>query len=103
KINIARVSPNFFALLGVRPLLGRTFSEKEAEQRQRLVLISYGFWQTRFGGSPQAIGESINVDGLPLRVIGVMPATFPAFLADADVWEPHTMVPDWEAVRRARG
>jgi predicted permease len=103
KISIARVSANFFALLGVRPLLGRTFSAKEAEQRQRLVLISYRFWQTRFGGSPGAINQSIHADGLPARIIGIVPATFPAFLADADVWEPHTMVPDWEVVRRARG
>jgi putative ABC transport system permease protein len=68
-----------------------------------LALISYRFWQTRFGGSPEAIGASIDLDGLPSRVIGVVPATFPTFLADADVWEPHTMFPDWEVHRRARG
>jgi predicted permease len=103
KISIARISPNFFTLLGVQPLLGRTFSAEEAEQRQRLALISYRFWQTRFGGSPEVIGASINLDGLPSRVIGVIPATFPTFLADADVWEPHTIVPDWEVLRSARG
>jgi predicted permease len=103
KISIARISPNLFALLGVRPLLGRTFSVEEAEQRQPLVLISYRFWQSHFGASREAIGESINLDGLSSRIIGVAPATFPAFLADADVWEPHTMVPDWEMLRRSRG
>jgi putative ABC transport system permease protein len=103
KISIARISPNLFALLGVRPLLGRTFSAKEADQSQRLVLISYGFWQTRFRGSRAAIGASIDLDGIASRVIGVVPATFPTFLADADVWEPYTLSPNWAAVRRARG
>jgi predicted permease len=103
KIGVARVSPNFFALLGLQPMLGRTFSAEEAGQRQRLALVSYRFWQTRFGGSPEVIGASIDLDGRPSRIIGVMPASFPTFLADADVWEAHTMVPDWEVLRRARG
>jgi putative ABC transport system permease protein len=103
KISIARISPNFFDLLGVQPVRGRMFSAEEAQQRQRLVLISYRFWQTRFGGSRGAIGASINLDGLPSRVIGIMPSTFATFLADADVWEPYTMVPDWEVLRRVRG
>jgi putative ABC transport system permease protein len=103
KIGVARVSPNFFALLGLQPMLGRTFSAEEAGQGQRLALVSYRFWQTRFGGSPEVIGASIELDGRPSRIIGVMPATFPTFLADADVWEAHTMVPDWEVLRRARG
>jgi predicted permease len=103
KISIARISPNFFALLGVRPLLGRTFSMEEAEQRQGLALISYRFWQSRFGGSRETIGATITVDGLPCRIIGIIPETFLIFLADADVWQPHAMVRDWELVRRARG
>ena len=101
QISVARISPNFFGLLGVQPLLGRTFSTEEAEQRQRLALISHRFWQTRFGGSPEAIGASIEIDGLPSRIIGVIPATFE--FSDADVWEPHTMFPDWEGLRSARG
>jgi putative ABC transport system permease protein len=75
--------------------MGRMFSAKDAEQQQRLVLISYRFWQTRFGGSAEAIGASIDLDGLPSRVIGIVPATLPRFLVDANIWEPHTMVPDW--------
>ncbi len=100
QISIARISPNFFGLLGVQPLLGRTFTVEEAAQQQRLVLVSHRFWQTRLGGSPDVIGTPIELDGLPSRVIGVMPATL---LADADVWEAHTMSPDWELLRRARG
>ena len=76
QISVARISPNFFSLLGVQPLHGRIFSAEEAEQRQRLAVISHRFWQTRFGGSHDAIGASIELDGLPSRIIGILPAGF---------------------------
>ncbi len=103
QIGVARVSSNFFPLLGVEPLRGRTFSAGEAGERQRLALISYRFWQTRFGGAPDAIGASIELDGRPSRIIGILPAGFQFARLDADVWEPDTMFPDWEARRRVRG
>jgi hypothetical protein len=59
KISVVRTSPNLFALLGVQPQHGRIFSPEEAEQRQRLALISHRFWQARFGGSFDAIGLSL--------------------------------------------
>ncbi len=102
-ISVARISPNLFPLLGLQPLHGRTFSAEEAGQRQRLALISHRFWQTRFGGSLDAIGASIELDGLPSRIIGILPASFQFAQLNADVWEPHTMFPDWEARRGARG
>jgi hypothetical protein len=74
-ISVARISPNLFGLLGVQPVLGRTFWVEEAEQRQRLALISHRFWQSRFGGSSGVIGSSIEMDGQSSRVIGVMPAS----------------------------
>jgi predicted permease len=101
QISIARISPNVFTLLGVQPLHGRTFSAEEAEKQQRLSVISYRFWQARFGGSFDAIGSSIELDGRPSRIVGILPADFQ--FGAADVWEPHTMFPDWEAHRRARG
>ncbi|MPY89114.1 MAG: hypothetical protein GEU99_14460 [Luteitalea sp.] len=55
----ASISPNLLSLLGVQPVLGRSFSTEEAEQRQRLVLISHRFWQARFGGSPDALGATL--------------------------------------------
>ena len=103
RISVARISPNFFPLLGVQPLQGRIFSAEEAEQRQRLALISHRFWQTRFGGSHDAIGASIELDGLPSLIIGILPAGFQFASLDADVWEPHTMFPDWETRRGVRG
>src|SRR5260221_211360 len=57
-IGVCRVSPNFFSLLGVQPVQGRSFSAEEADQRQHLVLISHRFWVTRFGGAPDTLGAT---------------------------------------------
>jgi predicted permease len=102
-INVVRVSPNFFPLLGVQPLRGRIFSAEEAEQRQHLALISHRLWQTRFGGSFDAIGATIELDGVPSQIIGILPADFQFALLAADLWEAHTLFPDWEARRGVRG
>ena len=72
-VSVARISPNVFQTLGVSPVLGRGFTTEEAQQRIRVALISHRFWLTRFGGSPQAIGSSIEIDGIPSRIIGILP------------------------------
>lgn len=90
------ISPNLLPLLGVRPVLGRSFSTEEAGQRQRLVLISHRFWQARFGGSPDALGATLVLNGFPCRIIGILPAAFRIATLDADVWEPH---PSRQSVR----
>lgn len=102
KISAVRTSANLFALLGVQPVRGRIFSPEEAEQRQRVAMISHRFWHARFAGSSDAIGATLNLDGVSFRIIGILPADF-QFDGDADVWEPHTMYPDWDALRQARG
>src|SRR4051812_830511 len=84
----ARVSPNLLPLLGVQPVRGRTFSTEEAEQRRRVVLISHSFWQSRFGGSNDAVGASVVLNGVPSEIIGVLPAGFQIATLNADVWEP---------------
>jgi predicted permease len=100
QMTVSRVSANYFPLLGIQPLHGRMFSAEEVEQRQRLLVIGYRFWQTRFGGSPDAIGASIQIDGMASRIIGILPEHS---LLNNAIWEPHTMFPDWEARRAARG
>ena len=84
------ISPNLLSLLGVRPVRGRNFSSKETEEQKRLVLISHRFWQARFGGSNDAIGATLVLNGLPSQIIGILPADFQIATLDADVWEPHT-------------
>ena len=85
----ASISSNLLPLLGVRPVLGRSFSTDEAEQQQRLVLISHRFWQTRFGGARDALGATLVINGLPREVIGILPVDFEVARVDADVWVPH--------------
>ncbi len=86
----ASISPNLLPLLGVRPVLGRGLSTEEAEQRQRLVLISHRFWQAQFGGSHDALGATLVLNGFPSQIIGILPADFQIARFDADVWEAHT-------------
>lgn len=85
----ASISANLVPLLGVRPVLGRAFSTEEAERRQRLVMISHRFWQARFGGSPDALGATLVINGEPAQIIGVLPADFQIARFEADVWQPH--------------
>jgi hypothetical protein len=100
QIGGASVSANLFPLLGVRPALGRSFSSEEAEQRQRLVLISHDFWQARFGGSRDALGATLVLNGFPCQIIGVLPAGFQVARVVADVWESH---PSRQSVRGREG
>ena len=103
RIQGARVSPNLFPLLGVQPLHGRSFSADETAERRRLVVISHRLWQARFGGSLDALGASVELDGHASRVIGVLPHRFGFASLDADIFEPHTLFPDWEDRRLVRG
>jgi putative ABC transport system permease protein len=90
------VTGNFWSVLGVSPLLGRVFTEEEDRQGARLAVISYGLWQRRFGGSPDALGRTILLDDVPHDVIGVMPREFYFMPSrDVDVWSPASF-PDWK-------
>ena len=83
----ASISPNLLPLLGVQPVLGRSFSTEEAEQR--LVLISHRFWHARFAGAHDALGATLVLNGFPSQIIGILPADFQVARLDADVWVPH--------------
>ena len=72
-----RVTASFFDVLGVPPLLGRTFSRRGREPgRDRVVVLSYGFWSRRYGADPTLVGRTIQIDGQAYTVVGVMPASF---------------------------
>src|SRR5262249_23182882 len=103
RISVLRTTPHLLSLLGIQPLQGRIFSVEETQQRQHFVLSSHRLWQTRFGGSRNALGATIELDGIPSRIIGILPETSQFPQINTDVWEPHTMLPDWETARSARG
>jgi len=72
-----RASSNLFAVLGVRPLIGRAFREEEGVYgNHRVAVLSHAAWMGRFGGSSAIIGSSVAVDAEPYAVIGVMPESF---------------------------
>jgi putative ABC transport system permease protein len=72
-----RVSSGMFDVLGVKPALGRAFTaEEDVAGKGNVVVLSHGFWQKQFAGSPDAIGQTINLNNTAFTIIGVMPANF---------------------------
>jgi predicted permease len=86
------LSKDMFRVLGVPALRGRTFSRDDFEPGQgRVLVISCGLWQRRFGGAADAIGQTVVLDGEPYTLIGVMPASFqftPFWVTQAEMWAP---------------
>jgi predicted permease len=84
----ARVSDDYFAMFGVKPMLGRTFLPDEFKSAAGpTIILSHRLWQRRFAGDPGLVGQTLTLDGKPSTVIGVMPPDFrqPAY---AEVWTP---------------
>ena len=85
----ARVGADFFALLGVQPALGRAFlPEEDRPGADGVVVLSDGLWRRRFGGDPSVVGRDVRIDGLPHRVIGVMPRSMDYTLYNEELWLP---------------
>jgi putative ABC transport system permease protein len=81
-------TPGLFPMLGLEPILGRTFLEQEGlVGRDRVVLISHALWQARFLGNPSAVGSTLSIDGEPHTIVGVMPERV-AFPKLAQLWKP---------------
>lgn len=94
RIRLARLTPGMFDVLGVRAFAGRVFEERDAATRQSdAVLLSYGFWQRRFGGAADVVGRSIRLDYLPYTVIGVMPRDFAFPDRETEAWTPAYIAP----------
>jgi len=89
-----KVSGNFWSVLGAQPLLGRVFTEDEDTRGSRVVVISYGLWQRRFGASPDVLGRTITLNDSSYQVIGIMPREFYFMPArDVDIWMPTSFSP----------
>ena len=82
-----RVSANFFSVLGVTPIKGRTFPAGEDKPGgARLTVLTYPFWQSHFGGSESAVGQQLNLAGDSYTIIGVLPQTFQFAMRPADLF-----------------
>ena len=106
RLSGARVSADFFRVMGVGPVIGRAFTAEEDEPgREHVAVISHALWQSRFGGDPGIIGKTLLLDGRGYTVIGVMPAGFefpragelPSFFElapRAQLWTPIALTRD---------
>lgn len=90
QVHGARVSPNFFDVLGVRPQMGRFFTADEGEPAgKNVVVISDSLWKNQFGANPAIAGQPITLDSTEYTIIGVLPPGFRfALLGTIDVWSP---------------
>ena len=93
-------SGNYFDVLGVRPILGRTFGPEDDQisSPRPVIVISYAAWQNRFAGDPNIIGQSVKLNGLDYTILGVAPRGFYGTekLLTAEFWAPMAMEPQIE-------
>ena len=100
----ALVSRGFFEILGVKPLFGRIFLPEEYQEgHNNVVVLSYGFWQRRFGGDHSIIGSKLSLDGKPTLVVGVMPPEFQLHFhrPEKEVFQPQVVEEQWKFLRKA--
>jgi len=109
QITGVRLSPSVFPILGVSAAHGRTFLESEDQPGQDVAVLSYGLWQRRYGGDPNAVGRTMTLDRRPYTIVGIMPASFqfpkrgPQINSEpAQVWTPLALSP-FERSQQARG
>ena len=93
QIDAARLTASVFPTLGISPLMGRVFSQREDESSQPVAVLSYQTWRSRFHGDPHIVGEKILLDRKPYEIIGVMPRDFefplvPGQLNRSELWVP---------------
>ncbi|HEY6306699.1 MAG TPA: ABC transporter permease [Candidatus Angelobacter sp.] len=94
-----RLTAGVFPTLGVRPVLGRVFTQPEEDGHQPLAVISYALWLDRYHRDPRVLGSSIDLDRKAYSIIGVMPRSFEfplqaGRLAQAQLWVPMSLTPD---------
>jgi predicted permease len=96
-INGELVSGNYFEVLGVRPALGRLLvqSDDQVQERNPVVVLSYGYWQRRFGSDPRIVNNTVLINSHPFTVVGIAPPGFRSFVVGVapDVFAPMMMKP----------
>ena len=97
QVPAAQVNADFFTLFGASTIHGRTFTaDEDRPNGGHVVVLSYGFWQRRFGGDPGIVGRSISLDDVVSLVVGILAPTFDTAIFDAspDVWVPLQLGPN---------
>lgn len=103
RLSVAFVTPGFFPALGVRPALGRFPREDEMVRGgdDRVVVLSHGFWQRRFGADSTLVTRTVTLNGEPYRVVGIAHPGFRFPSERAEAWIPYSTIPD-ESIPRIR-
>ena len=96
-VNGELVSGNYFDVLGVKPAIGRLFvqSDDEVQERNSVIVLSFGYWQRRFGSDPRIVNDSLLINGHPFTVVGIAPPNFRSIVVGQapDVFTPMMMKP----------
>ncbi len=88
-IDSQNVTPNYFALMGAKPQMGRVFFPEEMQEKSTAVMLNYNFWRTRFHADPNIIGKTFSLQGSVATVVGVMPRGFGQLFGEkVDIWLP---------------
>jgi len=95
----ARVTANYFDVLGVRPMLGRTFTvEEDRPGTDRVLVLSHRLWTRRFGATADVLGRTVRMNGATYVVTGVMPASFDLTTDSEELWAPIAFTPEQRAM-----
>ncbi len=104
RVQAAAVSGNFFSLLRAAPLRGRTFTaEEDSPAGPNAAIVSYGYWQSRFGGDPGLVGRTVPINGKAVPVVGIMPERFTFPSRQARMWFPLAIDPAKPGNRKGHG
>ncbi|KPJ91470.1 MAG: hypothetical protein AMS18_08645 [Gemmatimonas sp. SG8_17] len=89
RIDGERTSWNYFQVLGIQPILGRTFRpDEERDGQHRVAILSNGLWLRRFGADPGVVGQSVQLDGETHQIVGVLPPKFQLYESPTELWTP---------------
>src|SRR3954463_3270625 len=86
QMGVIRISPDFFATLGVTPALGRSFTEDEWIQQKNVAILTDAFWRERFNSDPNVVGREVRINGIPREIVGVLPPGFQFLSSEARVF-----------------
>ena len=97
RVRLSFITTELFSLLRVAPLVGRVFAPGEIDPGSNyVVVLGHGFWQRQFGGDPEIIGRSLELNAVAYEIVGVMPGGFD-FPERTDMWTPLALGDDWRA------
>jgi predicted permease len=95
----AKVTANYFDVMGVRPMFGRTFTaDEDRPGNDRVVVLSHRLWTRRFGGKDSAVGRPLRMNGVAYEIVGVMPEAFDMSIDSEELWTPIAFTPAQRAM-----